>query len=315
MLRSGFTGQQLEDQTAFARDGLQEVLASMKNEAAGIGDGDDEELNPDGTKKYRIPAHLQDLGPDDLPEESRGLITREIAFFRERAAKREEASKVAEQKRDSARRQIEEQRQMAHLRNQDDRSPRVDQPSRFAQQQHHQSNQHHPSAPNGPRAGGYQQSPPLHRNDRQDPQSYGRPLAFVSSGGSSTSNAVIQNHVSDEDAEQQRQARKREQMEQQYRLRLGNWEKREKSRMQTVDREKQTKYSDAKNQDRRRTEMLEKCASFDDDDEVERGDELFIIDRCVRRFASSYSEAMFAFPAAKFQAWQAWHGQDAICGY
>jgi RNA-binding protein 25 len=26
--------------------------------------------------------HLQDLGPEDLPEESRGLITREIAFFR-----------------------------------------------------------------------------------------------------------------------------------------------------------------------------------------------------------------------------------------
>ena len=257
---------------AFARDGLQELLASMKSEASGGGNGDDEELNPDGTKKYRIPAHLQDLGPDDLPEESRGLITREIAFFRERAAKREEASKVAEQKRDSARRQIEEQRQMTHLRQNDERSPRIAQENR--------SNQQQQRAQNGPRAGGFQQSPTMNRNDRQDQQNLNRNMGFVPASGPSSASAP-QNGMSDEDAERQRQARKREQMEQQYRLRLSNWEKREKGRMQTLERDKHAKYSDAKSEDRRRTEMLEKCASFDDDEEAERGGELFIVDRCV----------------------------------
>jgi hypothetical protein len=241
-------------------------------------DGGDDELNPDGSKKYKIPAHLQDLGPDDLPEESRDLVTREIAFFRERAAKREEANRLAEQKRDRARRENEDQRRGPDIRRQpppsDNRSPRVDQgTSRFG-------------APQGPQ-GRSQQSPPPQRDySHQRRESDSRMSGFVPSTSNASSSASHgassqRNGMSDEDAERARLQRQRDQADQQFRTRLAAWEKRERGRQVTLDREKADKAHEANGDDRRRKERLEKCATFDDDEELERGDELFLNDRCV----------------------------------
>lgn len=85
--------------------------------------------------------------------------------------------------------------------------------------------------------------------------------------------------MSDEDAERIRQQRKRDEKEREYRARLSRWETRERGKLQSLEKEKQAKYFEQQDQDRRRQRMLEKCASFDDDEEAEHGDELFIVDR------------------------------------
>lgn len=85
--------------------------------------------------------------------------------------------------------------------------------------------------------------------------------------------------MSDEDAERMRQQRKREEKEREYRARLSRWETRERGKLQGLEKDKQAKYFEQQDNDRRRQTMLEKCANFDDDEEAERGDELFIVDR------------------------------------
>lgn len=51
----------------------------------------------------RIPSHLQDLAPEELPENHREMITGEIAIFRERAAKLAAEKRQREQQRDMGR--------------------------------------------------------------------------------------------------------------------------------------------------------------------------------------------------------------------
>lgn len=89
------------------------------------------------------PSHLQDLVAEDLPDASRGIITSEIALFRERAAQR-----AKEQK---------EQDLAAEMRR---HAPQSDM-SRAPQQQ-------------GNAWGS--------RGGQQDPQSYNKPIGFVGAG-------------------------------------------------------------------------------------------------------------------------------------
>lgn len=274
---------------AFAKDALQEVLDRIRKASNASGQEEGEELNADGTKKYRIPAHLQDLAPDDLPEESRGLITREIAFFRERAMKREEANKLAEEKRNAARRQAEDSRRFVGNRDQSMNSPRTDQGGR----QWGRPEQGPPSQPRN-----FQGSPPPsgpssdrrdHRGDhhQQHPQQrhderldYDRPVGFVPSSSNRPQQGQT-NGMSDEDIERARLRRVQEQNEQQYHQRLSRWQVRERGRTQTLEREKQQKVYEQQDNDKRRQKNLEKCSRFDDDLEAEDGNELFIVDRCV----------------------------------
>lgn len=109
---------------------------------------------------------------------------------------------------------------------------------------------------------------------------------FVPSSSNASSSASLgassqRNGMSDEDAERARLQRQRDQADQQFRTRLAAWEKRERGRQVTLNREKADKAHEANGDDRRRTERLEKCATFDDDEEMERGNELFLTDRCV----------------------------------
>jgi RNA-binding protein 25 len=273
---------------AFAKDTLQELLeAFRKNPTEGAEGHEDDtvEYNPDGTKKYKIPAHLQDLGPDDLPEESRGLITSEIALFRERAAKREEQKKLAEANRQRSRYHDDDMRR--NMRQQQPEpsshpSPRLDQGSRgwgnnngAPQQQQQQARQwgNQQSPPRGPASHG----PEGHHNNNNRPIS-----GFVASSSNPPPQSHQQQHhnaMSDEDAERMRLQRAREEKEREYRSRLARWETRERGKLQSLEKEKQVKYHEQQDIDRRRQRMLEKCASFDDDEEAEHGDELFIVDR------------------------------------
>lgn len=260
----------MDDQTAVAKATVEEVLDKIRTASKEARRRDDvpeegEELNPDGSKKFVIPEHLRDLAPDELPEESRGLITSEIALFRERAMKREEAARQAEAKRNAARKQAEEQQRAFVMRQ--DRNDRY-------------------ASPQG--GGDYRSQPPTRsqrefddprqqqRDSFQDPQSYNRPVGFVAS---SSNQPRPPDGLTDEEAEMHRQRRKAQEAEHQYRTRLQRWEGREKSRIQALDRDKQSKNNDTQSQERRRQEMLEKCATFDDDEEMERGKELFLVDR------------------------------------
>lgn len=288
---------QLDSQMVFAKDALAETLERIRKASANSGQEEGEELNPDGTKKYRIPAHLQDLAPDDLPEESRGLITREIAFFRERAMKREEANKLAEEKRNIARRQAEDSRRFVGNRSQGPppsngiparESPRPDQGRQWGRPDQ------------GPSSGsrGFQGSPPPAgpSSDRRDypPQQrphddrldYERPVGFVPS----SNNRPQSNGMSDEDIERARLRRVQEQNEQQYHQRLSRWQVRERSRTQALEREKQQKYYEQQDSDKRRQKNLEMCIRFDDDEEAETGNEPFIVDRCVQAYEREASK-------------------------
>lgn len=97
--------------------------------------------------------------------------------------------------------------------------------------------------------------------------------------------------MSDEDAERMRQQRKREEKDREYRARLSRWETRERGKLQALEKDKQARYFEQQDNDRRRQTMLEKCASFDDDEQAEHGEELFIVDRydifllCLRPLA------------------------------
>lgn len=258
----------LDDQTAFARDTLQDLLEAIrKNPTEGDETQDDDvEYNPDGTKKYKIPSHLQDLGPDDLPEESRGLITSEIALFRERAAKREEQKRLAEANRNRSRQD--------DLQRRDVRRPEPSQASPRMEQSRGWGNSQPPAQSR--QWGGNQQALPTGPASAGPDAQYNRATGFVAS---SSNQPAPQSGMSDEDAERMRQQRKREEKEREYRARLSRWETRERGKLQGLEKDKQAKYFEQQDNDRRRQMMLEKCANFDDDEEAERGDELFVVDR------------------------------------
>lgn len=290
--------QELANQIAFARDTLQDILASMRNDND---DASDPSSSSDPNKPYKIPSHLQDLEPGDLPEEQRGLVTREIAFFRERANKKEQESRAAEEKRNMARRQQadDQNRRAAHAHSQQNhqgqqqmrpfggqRGP-PEQPRGFQDQHQHQQN--------GERFDG--RTP--HNGRPSDPQSYNRPVGFVPSVGNG---APLQGQT-DEEAERSRQLRLRQQAEREYHTRLQRWEQREKGKLQALEREKQAKFHEAQDNDRRRTQMLEKCAAFDDDEEMERGHETYIIDRCVPFSLSSMHRLATMFWRQRAWSW------------
>lgn len=280
---------ELDDQTALCRDQLQQVLKTIAKKASAIEAGEAQEeieYNPDGSKKFKIPAHLQDLEPGDLPEEQRELVTREIAFFRERAAKREEANRAAEDKRNQARKREEEERRRQILarssnnNNSNAGSPRPDQGRGGFGQAPSQQQQHRPEYDSrGSRAA----SPPSGSSRYQrhdDPQSYNRPVGFVASSSNASSAGRQGTQMSDEDMEKARLKREQDANEREYQARLGRWQQKERARLQAIEREKQEKYAETKAAEKRRQETLDKCAHFDEEEEADRANgELFVVDR------------------------------------
>ncbi|GAA96851.1 uncharacterized protein L969DRAFT_94885 [Mixia osmundae IAM 14324] len=241
--------QELEhDNLERARDALKHVLDRLKEAGAqgGLqstdGSGDIDHAARQEAEKLRLHNHLRDLGPDDLPEESRQVITSEIAFFRQRAAKKEFDQKTAEIKKFTAASAAP--------------SPNV-------------LNSGRPAAHDSPRSDGRRDSPlPYDRRDTpKDPQSLSdKPVAFTSG-------------LSDEDQERMRIEDDRREAAAAYRQREARWTMHERNREAALAKEKQRERQAILDQDREHAHMRDRLAHFDDDQESAKGRELFLTDR------------------------------------
>jgi hypothetical protein len=213
--------------------------------------------------------YLQDLAPEDIPENQRQVITSEIAQFRERAAK-----KAAEK------RAAEEARRASHSAAYRAGSGGGGQGGRGQMSPAVQQNGW------GPRGGQQQQAP-------EDPQSYNKPIGFVASGSkASPGTPVVKEEVDpnappvfhDEQKERERQAKERHQNEIAFNEMERRIEGRERQRINAVERERARERGMAEAEDRERALVAERLSTWDDDREADRGRELFYSDRCVLSF-------------------------------
>lgn len=260
--------QDFADMTQQAKDDLATILSRIASGdpisgtappgGKGRGDHDDD----DGPK---IPQHLKDLAPEDLPENHRETTLSSIALFRQQAVKK------AQQKFDIDR-QLDERRQ-----------------AQMHQRPHHPppSSQHRSSYSSSQGPAG---SPPAGAGSATavDPQSFNRPVAFVAGGGGGASSSA--NGTSDaqpeaepvlDDAERERERAEREhrRLEGIFLQRERQFEHRERSRIAAWEREQARERGLAEQEERERAYMAERLAMWDDDREAERGRELFYIDR------------------------------------
>lgn len=151
-LRANFLTQETADLVQQAKDDLANILQRIAN-------GDpvssmtlpDEPVDP-SRPGPKLPNHLKDLQPDDLPQEQRDNTLSEISKFRQRAVKK------ATDKHE-LNRQIEERR-LAMIT------------SRVQQQVQQKAAGGGAGSPNGGGGGG-----------ANDPQSFNKPVDFVASGG------------------------------------------------------------------------------------------------------------------------------------
>ena len=241
------------------------------------------------------PTHLQDLAPEDLPEESRGLITREIQFFRERAIKRETEKKE----------QREEKISSGYYNNRQSGPPARSNGPPNASPSQSQGGWGSPAGPRGynnqqgrggpsqqPGGGGgqnqqQQQSYGQHGRSgsghHQDPQSFNRPVDFVRAAQQAAAQATLTGEggapLTDAEEEQIRADRKRQAMLSEFRDRERRWIGRERTRGQALARESHRERTQQVAESERRSTMREHLAVWDDDVEMEKARELFFVDR------------------------------------
>ncbi|GAA5880441.1 hypothetical protein JCM16303_005382 [Sporobolomyces ruberrimus] len=206
-------------------------------------------LNPQQTeaqaKAERLADHLKDLAPEDLPDEQRATTLSSIAAFRERSMRKQNERKELD-------RQIEERRQAMIQRK--------------LQQQH-------------------QAPPPMMNNPGQvDPQSYNQPIGFVKQEGEMGQQPGGRGggeppEIDDARRERERAEQEHRHQEQIFRDRERRFEQRERGRIQAWEREKMRERSIVEQEDRERTFMAERLATWDDEREAERGREGFYVDR------------------------------------
>lgn len=276
---------------------LRTVLEELHRQGPGTTAADAlEAARREAERARTMPQHLQDLAPDDLPEESRGVITREIQFFRERAAKREadkraaadlasknqaaqlarnESQSLQQSPRDSRDRDMpprEERR--------DDNRPRGRQSAFGPDAQNFGKNQ---------RAGG--------KSQRQWGQQSTDSPGFVRSNGTgitdqydsrdsrdfreSGRDSRRESELTDEDQERIRQDRIAREKEQAFREKERRWENRERNRVAGQEREKQRELGLQRDEDAQRASMASKLAEWDDEAEQDRAKELFYVDRYI----------------------------------
>lgn len=97
--------------TAQAKDDLDAIVRLIATGSAPTTAGILADQRAPMTNLERANLHLQDLAAEDLPEENRGVITGEIALFRERSARREAEKRAAESRRLSGANQYRPQQQ------------------------------------------------------------------------------------------------------------------------------------------------------------------------------------------------------------
>ncbi|KAK0527530.1 hypothetical protein OC834_004390 [Tilletia horrida] len=139
------------------------------------------------TPAYEIPAHLKDLTSEELPEEHRGSVLSEIDKFRQAAAAREEEARKKE---------IELEKQRQRAREERERGGRASSSS-YGRDERNGGHHHAPGA--GPSRFG----------PGQDPQSYNRPLNFVSERGNHAEPVAAADEFSNLDPEERDEAEER----------------------------------------------------------------------------------------------------------
>ncbi|KAI9617950.1 hypothetical protein KEM48_006888 [Puccinia striiformis f. sp. tritici PST-130] len=225
--------------------------------------------NSNNNSKKNSAAHLQDLAPEDLPEESRGTITREIQFFRERAiSKRGEAEKAAKE------------RERGHR---DSGTGSSAGPRGYNNQNGKAGYGSSNSTPMGPRG---TPNGSGSTGGNHDPQSSNRPIGFVRAGqmaaakqgtGSSATDGIVP--LTDEEEEKSREERKKRMNHLEFKDRERRWETRERNRAQTNQREQQREKSLREEESRIRSQLSKRLENWDDQIEINRGKELFYSNR------------------------------------
>ncbi|GAA5852364.1 hypothetical protein JCM9279_001176 [Rhodotorula babjevae] len=243
-----------DDLTEQAKGDLANILTRIAN-GDPVTSHDDPNADP-ADRKPRIPQHLKDLAPEDLPESHRDNTLSSIALFRQAAQKKAQAKHDLD-------RQIEERRQAAIVES--------------VRQQHQQ--QHQP-ARHGPGAGSPTPLGAAPSAAAQDPQSFNRPVAFVA-GASNGAAAPLKPLSELDDARRERDRAEREyrQGESVFRARERQFEARERARIAAWEREQARERGAAEQEERDRAYMADRLAKWDDEREAERGREAFYTDR------------------------------------
>lgn len=202
------------------------------------------------------PSHLRDLQAEDLPEDKRAGVLSQIGSFRSAQNERERERKKAEEEKE--RRRIEQV--IREGRSHPSASPGGGGPS---------------SHVNPYQQGGH--SPAVNKwQQRQDPQSYNHPVAFVPAGGRSA------REKTDEELEEGRRERKRREADDQRVQRERRLDNIERQRTQRLEREAQAERTRQAEERRAFESARDKESRWDSDDEAEHGSrELWISDRCV----------------------------------
>ncbi|GAA5903551.1 Snu71p [Sporobolomyces salmoneus] len=204
------------------------------------------------TEAERLALHLKDLAPEDLPDSQRETTLSSIAAFRERSMKKQTERRELD-------RQIEERRQGMLQRK---AQQQVRRPSGSVSTTM--------GTPTGPAA---QQGVA-----RLDPQSFNQPIGFVAQEGPSQAGQGAP-EIDDARRERERAEQEYRQQEQIFKDRERRFEQRERGRIQALEREKMRERSIIDQEDRERTFMAERLATWDDEREAERGREAFYVDR------------------------------------
>lgn len=238
------------------QNAVRDVLQALTSNEPGNSPASALAAAQDALKQNR--PHLQDLGPEDLPAESRGQITKEIAFFRQQAEKREQAKKE----------QADRQRNAG--------TPRDARASPFGPDQSAAA----PRGSAGRRDSPMETSRPPQRQwgrpQNDDPQSYrnGPSQGFVrGSAGSTDGPSREEQEERDAYMQQEKQKQRREHL---FRDRERQWEHRERQRASTNDREAARDTATAKDESAKAESLLKRLSQWDD--EHERRD-LFYADR------------------------------------
>ncbi|GAA5898311.1 hypothetical protein JCM8208_006941 [Rhodotorula glutinis] len=249
-----------DDLTEQAKGDLANILARIAN-GDPVTSHDDPNADP-ADRKLRIPQHLKDLAPEDLPESHRDNTLSSIALFRQAAQKKLQAKHDLD-------RQIEERRQAAIVES-----------VRQQHQQQHQPARHGPAAASPP-LGASPSSTSASAAAAQDPQSFNRPVAFVAGASNGAGTAPLKPLSELDDARRERDRAEREyrQAEGVFRARERQFEARERARIAAWEREQARERGAAEQEERDRAYMADRLAKWDDEREAERGREAFYTDR------------------------------------
>lgn len=234
----------------------------------------------------RRPTHLQDLAPEDLPEASRGVITREIQSFRQRAFNRESAKQAERDEKISSGYYGAS-------------APAVAPPSPSIANNVNGGPPRHGNYPPPSSRGGGPPGPQHHQFSPRgggrpaDPQSYtSNPIDFVRAAQQAAAQTSLNRPMTDAEEEKMHLDRKRAEAMTDFREKERRWMGRERSRGQALAREGTRETRSRGAEVERKGAMLDRLARYDDQEEEER--EMFYADRArwraMRRLAREREE-------------------------